>query len=264
MNIRDVLYMRNTGKLRSRASIQDKFLARKLSGGGVITTATGNPVSIVTNKAQNTISTILSYSPKQSGSGTPSPTNIRPIEGWTEANLGVNSETPTKTISLGGTYYGFTVDLENGTATIRKLIYTFNGSENWRIAATGTNRIFRFDGAFHPSILRTRDNTYICNMARLTKHINNIENLNASHWFFRTTDNASSNYRLLVGTSTDDVDMTLEAFKAMLANTPMVIVADIETPQTIALTPQTVALLKGANTLWTDGDSLSVTYLAKK
>ena len=58
MNIRDVLYMRNTGKLRPRASIQDKLLARKLGSGGVITTATGNPISIVTNRAQNAISTI--------------------------------------------------------------------------------------------------------------------------------------------------------------------------------------------------------------
>ena len=30
------------------------------------------------------------------------------------------------------------------------------------------------------------------------------------------------------------------------------------------LTPQTVALLAGNNTIWTDGDEVSVTYKAKK
>lgn len=60
MNIRDVLYMRNTRKLRPRASIQDKLLGKKLydENSGIITTATGNPISIVTNRAQNAISTI--------------------------------------------------------------------------------------------------------------------------------------------------------------------------------------------------------------
>jgi hypothetical protein len=39
---------------------------------------------------------------------------------------------------------------------------------------------------------------------------------------------------------------------------------EVRIPQTITLTPQTVALLKGNNTLWTDGDEVSVTYKAKK
>jgi hypothetical protein len=258
--------VRNTGKIVPDAPIADNLLGLKLGGGGVITTAKGNPVSIITSKAQNAISTILSFSPKQSGSGDPSPTNIRPIEGWTEANLGVNSETPTITISLGGTYYGFNVDLENGTVTVTHKLYTFDGSddEHWTLAATGTNRIFRYMTAFPEGIKKAGVNTYISNIAKKTTVINNIENSGYEFWYFRTTAQSTNNRQLLVGTPVADVDMTLEEFKQMLANTPMIICAELGEPITYPLTPQTVTLLKGNNTLWTDGDSLSVTYKAKK
>jgi hypothetical protein len=226
-------------------------------------TVEGNPLEINSPLAQNAISTILSFSPKQSGTGDPSPDNIRPIEGWTEANLGVNSETPTITISLGGTYYGFNVDLENGTVTVTHKLYTFDGSddENWTLAATGTNRVFRYMTAFSEGIKKAGVNTYISNIAKKTTVINNMENTGYTFWYFRTTDSQSTNNRqLLVGTPVADVDMTLKEFKQMLANTPMIICAELATPQTITLTPQTVSLLKGRNTLWTDGDEISLTY----
>lgn len=57
------------------------------AGGTVEVTTTGNPISMSDAVAHNAIRTIMSYSPKQSGTGDPSPQNIRPIEGWTEANL---------------------------------------------------------------------------------------------------------------------------------------------------------------------------------
>jgi hypothetical protein len=38
----------------------------------------------------------------------------------------------------------------------------------------------------------------------------------------------------------------------------------LATPLEIPLTPQTVALLAGNNTLWTDGDNIEITYKAKK
>ncbi len=101
MNIRDVLYMRNTGKLRTRASIQDKFLARKLSGGGTETkTIDFTPVIFVSDAiAGNVIDYQCKITAKQTG--TPSPQNICPIDGWTGAEItraGINlfiAENPT-------------------------------------------------------------------------------------------------------------------------------------------------------------------------
>lgn len=380
MNIRDVLFMRNTGKLLPRASIQDKLLARKLRGGFVPEekTVDWTPIISVSDAlAKPVVDYQCKITAKQTGTGDPSPSNIRPITGWTgaqitragknlaykkipgglstsgivitnsstsiaiakvkksvayvinadggqnefyyaffesEPQLGAESynsrsylgtsftapidgylgfripraseeyqcelgttataytpyETPTvypvSWQSEAGTVYGGVLDATTGTLTEDVMRFVFDGSEGWRIAATGTNRVFRLNSAFSYGIIRARENKYICNMAILTRQISGIENLGVSYWFFRTTDSTSiSGERdLLVGTSTDDVNMTLEEFKAMLANTPIVVVADIQNPITHTLTPAEVALVAGANTLWSDTGDSAMIYLAKK
>lgn len=50
-------------------------------------TASGNPVTIKTQSAQNAKQTILTMAPIQSGSGTPAPDNVRPISGRTQAEI---------------------------------------------------------------------------------------------------------------------------------------------------------------------------------
>lgn len=163
--------------------------------------------------------------------------------------------------SVAGTVYGGTDKVTQGELSVSKMAFTFDASEdeNWQLTGTGTNRVFRLNNAFSNSIIRARDNTYICNMAILTRQIFDIENLGASYWFFRTTD-STNNYDLLVGTSTDDVNMTLEEFKTMLASTPMVIVADLRTPITYSLTPETITLTEGNNTIWADTGDSTLTY----
>ena len=250
MNLKNILWVRNTGDIVPNAPIGDNLFGMKLSGGGIITTATGNPVSIVTNKAQNAISTILSYSPKQSGQGDPSPQNIRPIEGWAEANLGVNSETPTLTESLGGTYYGFSIDVERGVLRFDTEYVTLDGiDENWMIQGQENRKFFRLNLSTegyrngiaicdqYPCISIRTDNKDIgFNLAFSTNYF---------HFRFRP-ENVS--------------EMDIDDWKAMLANQPVHVVIYRSEPIEIPLTPQTVALLAGANTLWTDGNSVTITY----
>jgi hypothetical protein len=57
---------------------------------------------------------------------------------------------------------------------------------------------------------------------------------------------------------------TVEKLKVWLEDNPITVVANLAEPLTYNLTPQTVALLKVNNTLWTDGDSIEITYKAKK
>lgn len=51
------------------------------------TPATGNPLSFTTDSAQVAQNTVITFEPIQAGSGDPSPTNERPIEGYIEAEL---------------------------------------------------------------------------------------------------------------------------------------------------------------------------------
>ena len=67
----------------------------QLAGGGDLpwTTFVGNPLKFDAPKAHALKSCVVSIEPIQSGSGDPSPDNVRPISGWTEAHLtgtGVN------------------------------------------------------------------------------------------------------------------------------------------------------------------------------
>ena len=64
----------------------------------------------------------VSLSPIQSGSGDPSPTNVRPITGHTGATLKIGAEYPTAdreyTSSFGQTVYGGTFDWVSGKLTV--------------------------------------------------------------------------------------------------------------------------------------------------
>ena len=66
----------------------DTLIFLILATGGSLTdyTETGNPVSFETNVAKP-LSVVSAFTPVQSGSGDPSPENVRPITGFTGANV---------------------------------------------------------------------------------------------------------------------------------------------------------------------------------
>ena len=66
-----------------------KLLLMHLAAGGKLTeyTVTGNPVSFTTDVQKALTECLVSFSPVQSGSGDPSPENVRPITGWTGAKV---------------------------------------------------------------------------------------------------------------------------------------------------------------------------------
>lgn len=66
------------------------YLNAVQGGGGspvVEATAEGNPLTFQTNLAKPLKSLLLPFTPVQSGSGDPSPSNVRPITGWTGATV---------------------------------------------------------------------------------------------------------------------------------------------------------------------------------
>ena len=68
-----------------RTTLQRLLLLKALSGGGqslVERTALGNPLTFGTDVAKPLKSLLIPFSPKQSGTGDPSPENIRPILPW--------------------------------------------------------------------------------------------------------------------------------------------------------------------------------------
>ena len=118
----------------------DTLIQLFLLTGGKLTeyTATGNPVTFETNAAKPLRSLTLPFTPIQSGTGDPSPTNVRPISGWTGVNvyhsgedttdydtipvvfpaLGKNLLDVTKTSKIVPGASGSTITIENGVISI--------------------------------------------------------------------------------------------------------------------------------------------------
>ncbi|MBQ2438002.1 MAG: hypothetical protein II265_07945, partial [Clostridia bacterium] len=98
-----------------------EYWLAQLANSGELKTVTGNPISVSDALAKPAESLVIEILPQQSGSGDPSPDNVRPIIGWTGVNVqrtGKNlcdannlASTPTPigdrhgvTISKAGTY----------------------------------------------------------------------------------------------------------------------------------------------------------------
>ena len=139
---------------------------------------------------------------------------------------------------MGGIY-----DFASGKLTINKVYYEFDGSENWDKTTTSGNPVVR---VARPSGIKSNDTAYAASnmLVRVTS---------ASIIYGDKFDIGGSN--IVIG-----YDDTLENWKAFIGENLLQFGFELETPQEITLTPADVNLLKGSNTVWTDGDTVQVKY----
>lgn len=213
-------------------------------------TVTGNPVSFnaITPFPLRQLS--VAFSPVQSGSGDPSPDNVRPILGWdslTVYHSGADTSDPqTISITIGQTVYSGVLDVLTGVVTVdwvsRRITsmnrnnghFFYIGSGSWqhrplaKLTTTGGLLCDRRPTIAQPSSGSTAiDGCY-------------------------TDSSRAFNVRTLESYSTAS-----EMITAMGGEVNICYKTD---PFTIQLTPQEVNSLAGDNTMWTDGDSLEVNY----
>lgn len=93
--------------------------------------ATGNP--IVLPEYKSLIKLTTKFSPKQAGTGDPSPDNVRPISGWDSVKVTVSNESESHDydITLPETIYGGTVDAVTGVGSEEWELVEFDGTESW-------------------------------------------------------------------------------------------------------------------------------------
>lgn len=180
-----------------------KLLFTEISGGGLTEyTETGNPLSFNTNVAKALKSLLIPFTPTQSGTGDPSPTNVRPISGVSAVNvwqtgenaLPLTANSPIKNINTG---YDATIKrtgLELGA------IYEGVSQGNYWIGETASRYIAsRADGGF---TFRSNDSAYgfgVCTalkggesytfsysgtgvMARIAEYAEDGTHLGGSNW----------------------------------------------------------------------------------
>lgn len=186
----------------------------------------------------------IGINPVQSGSGTPSLSNPRPITGWTGVNIYVSPTTdaaggqtfPITFPSEIGTAYSGVLDVTAGTLTVDRLMFSRNTSAmnnnetypGWKQA--GIKQYGAANGSFYG------------------------ETVNIGNWYSTNVNNDT----VFLSTSVYGYNQT--QWKALAVDVQ--ILYRLTTPITYQLTPAQILMLAGVNNVWADcGDILNLEYI---
>lgn len=205
-------------------------------------------------------SVVVTMEPIQSGSGDPSPTNVRPITGRTGASVLVNSEysetgatTYPITFTSAGTVYAGTVDLVSGVLTVTHGSITIDGSMSIRLEGTrfyvGKDDCKRLPLYTTDSIRCDRlptvaDETQIkFNSAGITAYKQSSSYVGRNWIYFSSGDESIT---------------TTAQMQSWLADNPLQVVYELADPITYNLTPVQVMSLLGENVVWSPDGEVTV------
>ena len=221
------------------------------SSGVVVKETNGNPVTIANALQAAAVGIIATLEPIQSGSGTPSPTNIRPITGRTQIEISNKDsedvEQASATVDLGQTVYGGTLNVTTGELIVNKG-YVDLGTLNW--TKFGNLSIFVSDmvSNLKSDSQNLISSIYSFNGVSIPPNRND-KTINSSSYFGNKT------------ISVYDVSYTDAAsFKTAMSGVQLVY--ELNTPQTIQLTPAQLSLFTTVNIISTNADNLAIRYYA--
>ena len=230
-------------------------------------TATGNPAEFATNLIRPLQSFEIPLTPVQSGSGTPSPDNVRPISGWSGVTVTANGQTVLVAWEpVAGVVYGGTLDLVTGMMTVTQKLYTLSGadSEGWAYLGTSLGR-YRFyskegsNGAT-PGIDYGSGKTSVV----------------AADYLGTAPNGTSASYTeydgsiITGGTGADNVVVgvtfasTAAELKAYFAEHPLHIICILKTPQTFQLSPVEIKTIIGQNNIGTNTNGTNTIKYLKR
>ena len=193
---------------------------------------------------------------EQSGSGTPSPDNVRPITGHSSCTITVadSEDTPvnTVTVSFGQTVYGGVLDVTNGKLTITHISLLVSSLLNLARSATRTSGVYRWQCSLTPysSVISSMNTGYTSSK---------FMNAKADDIYRGTAPDNSIGMNTSVLYIRCDSATTVEEFNNMFGDTQLVY--ELATPTEITLTPAEVDTILGANNVSADtGDILTLKY----
>ena len=218
----------------------------------------GNPVTCHPVEGYP-LGAVVSLEPKQAGSGDPSPDNVRPISGYDSVTVTQSKdEAQVKqiTLTLPETIYGGTVDAATGVGSKEWSVpISLTGEESWDEPSyvTAGYKNYRIVN-FFPYVVDKIVSSHFLGQANTAYSLPPYNNRATS---FPNTP------QLIVQVS-ETVAPNVESWKSYLATqasagTPVQVAYKLATPEPFEVTPHPIPALPGVNTLYTDGDSLTVT-----
>lgn len=198
--------------------------------------------------------------PQQEGSGDPSPTNVRPISGHTEANIVVS---PTTDAEDGTTYniqfkdgdnpltvYGGTLDVVSGVLTVDRVMYVADGSES-------VQSVRYHSSGLYFTVVKGNLGAKTTNPWLISSRFKPQSNVDVAVGNCYIT----SSGQLLVAVLPEQTATTKEAATQWFADNPTQFVYELATPQTYQLNPTLVKSLLNTNNIWANtGDVLEGSY----
>lgn len=217
-------------------------------------TASGEIATFEGDEATGIKNLIVDIEPIQSGSGTPSPDNVRPISGYDSVVTSVSpttssSDATTYTTDLNGTRYGGTLDVVSGVLTVDRGFSEL--SEDWYWVKSGS-----YAGSYYASCANI--NGMKTNTPFMSSHAQSVSRLADYYNGCCYCDN-SINFRIM------SADSTLQNWKDYIVaqrtnGTPIEICYELATPITVQLTAQQVSALVGTNNVWANSGDVTVEY----
>ena len=241
--------------ISGRPSINSHILTGNQSGNdleltsGAIASGSGTSVNFEANDVFNLIKCEIDFEPDQTGSGTPSTSNPRPINGHSTITI---NQSPTSdpqegtdiVINLGDTYYTGHLDIKKGKLTIKDIGVAMD-SLTWSILDTSGSltRYYADITGMKKAPVRSLD--ILCSIYPA--------NIGGGAWVDNTIWNSTNLNRVIIVTSEF---VTLADFEAAMIGQTVVVEreADLE----INITPEIIQTLIGDNYITTEDGTLMI------
>ena len=220
-----------------------------------LNTLSGNPITWEASDTEY-LFPVISLEPKQEGSGDPSPENVRPISGYDSVTVTQSKdEAQVKqiTLTLPETIYGGTVDAVTGVGEKTWECTEFDGTEEW----LGVSASYGYEISYRlTAIVNVNERkSSICSHFKYAQ--GKVESfwVDSSGIFIRFATNEFSNV--------EDWNSYLATQKA--AGTPVTVCYKLATPEPFQATGnQPLTSLLGYNTIYTNGDSITLNRKARR
>lgn len=247
--------------------------ADKLANENTLTGSITTPAAIQTfsDGAEWPMEMEIAIEPVQSGTGDPSPSNVRPITGWDGANVNVSPTQDAQDATVynitfptsAGTVYGGTLTVHadgTGTLVVDRAYIELDGSsdENWASYASGNayyiskNDLKIYSGGYVGHI--------ICDKLKTVGGRSDL----AGNSFCVTglTTATSANY---LYAKADSSVTTVSGFETWLSSNNIKVVYELATPVVYTLSAPQVLSLLDQNNVWADcGNINSLSYVRRQ
>lgn len=232
---------------------------------GLVEVTKTDDIVTIENGPVNIKSLKVDINAAQSGSGDPSPENVRPISGWSEIVVTVaptsDPDDPDKvpyTISLGDdTVYGGVLDVTSGVLTITHKYQQI-------LSSMITNNGKLSDSSLYLGVVGTLSDkkvgvdNFICNEFKVVPS-------ERGDW---TARGRANGVNVEFGFPYDGIGVTdaltgaqmLPYARTWVDNNPLYICYELATAQTITLDPLTINTIFGENNIYADCGDITVTY----